>query len=110
MEANATSLTGEKANSYDDPYLMLAYYIVSHYSLTDIKRSIYEDEWLKARVIEDCYNLDLGGPFIDTVMQEIDERARLWLRPHLKTLGEAFWERLDLKRLRKNILQILVLS
>lgn len=90
-----------------DPYLMLAYYIVSHYPAPQIQRAIYEDDWLKARMQEDCMNLDLGGPFIDTVMQDIDERDRLWLRRHLKALGAELYTKLDLVRLRKRILQII---
>lgn len=94
-------------NPYDDPYLMLALYIVTHYSLPYIKRAIYEDDWLRDRVCEDCVNLDLAGPFLDTIMQEVDEHDRLWLRRHLQELGRQMFTKLDLKRLRKRILQIL---
>lgn len=89
---------------------MLAYHIVSHYSLPQIRRAIYEDEWLKARVQEDCVNMDLSGPFVDTIMQYLDEHDRLWLRRHLKALGAELFTKLDVKQLRKRILQIIALT
>lgn len=97
-------------NPYDDPYLMLAYYIVTHYSLPYIKRAIEDDEWLRDRVCEDCIGLDLAGPFLDTIMEDLDNHNRLWLRGRLKELGEQLFTRLDTKRLRKRILQIVALS
>lgn len=97
-------------NLYDDPYLMLAYYIVSHYPIKTIRQAIYDDDWIKARVQEDCMNLDLCGPFLDTIMQYIDEHKRLWLRRQLKQLGAELFTQLDIKLLRKRILQIIVLQ
>lgn len=94
----------------NDAYLMLAYYMVGHYTIKQIRQAIYDDDWLKARVQEDCINLDLGGPFIDAIMQDVDEHNRLWLRAHLKALGAELFTKLDLKRLRKRILQIIALS
>lgn len=103
-------MLGGEINTYDDPYLMLAYYIVSHYPPRIIKRAIYEDEWLLARVQEDCINLDLAGPFLDAIVQDLDEHKRLWLRKHLKVLGEALYTQLDITQLRKRILQIIAIS
>lgn len=100
-------MIGEKINPWDDPYLMLAYHIVAHYSPVQIRQAIYEDDWLKARVQEDCVNLDLCGPFLDTIMQYVDEHDRLWLRGHLKRLGAELFTKLDVKLLRKRILQII---
>lgn len=94
----------------NDPYIMLAYYIVSHYSLPAIRRALTDDEWIRGRVQEDCMELDLAGPFLDAVMHDIDQHNRLWLRGRLKELGAAMFTMLDLKRLRKHILQIIVLS
>lgn len=97
-------------NPYDDPYLMLALYIVTHYSKTYIKRAIEDDQWLRDRVCEDCMGLDLAGPFLDTIMEDIDSHKRLWLRARLRELGEELFTQLDVKRLRKRILQIVALS
>lgn len=99
-----------QVNPYDDQYLMLALYIVTHYSTAYIKRAITDDEWLRDRVCEDCMNLDLAGPFLDTIMQDIDNHKRLWLRGRLKELGAELYTQLDVKRLRKRILQIVALS
>lgn len=97
-------------NAYDDPYLMLAYYIVTHYGLPDIKRALTEDAWLEARVCEDCIGLDLAGPFLDAIMEYVDQHKRLWLRERLKALGKEMFTQLDLKRLRRNIIRLVVLS
>lgn len=97
-------------NVYDDPYLRLALFIISHYPEHQIKRAIEDDEWLKARIREDCVDLDLAGPFVDAIVQDLDTHKRLWLRARLKELGDAFYTQLDVKRLRKKIIQLIVLS
>lgn len=97
-------------NAYDDPYLRLALYIISHYPTQQIRRAVEDDEWLRARVREDCMELDLAGPFLDTIMQDIDIHNRLWLRARLKELGDAMYTQLDVKRLRKKIIQLIALS
>lgn len=96
--------------TWDDPYLMLAYYIVSHYPVKTIWRALEDDNWLKMRVQEDCMDLDLKGPFLDAIMQGVDEHNRLWLRGKLKELGAELFSKLDVKLLRQRILQIVVLS
>lgn len=105
-----TEPIGEKTNPYDDPYLMLAYHIVSHHSLPEIRRAITDDNWLRTQVQKDCVELDLAGPYLDTIMQDLDEHNRLWLRARLKELGAAMFTQLDLKRLRANIFRIIVIS
>lgn len=97
-------------NPYDDPYLMLAYHIVAHYPDSVLKRAVYEDEWLRARVQEDCMALDLAGPFLDVIVEHLDEHNRLWLRGRLKELGAELFTQLDVPRLRKRILQIIAVS
>lgn len=97
-------------HAYDDPYLRLALYIVSHYPIQQIRRAIEDDDWLRARVREDCMELDLAGPFLDTIMQDIDVHKRLWLRVRLKALGDEMFTQLDIKQLRKKIIQLIAIS
>lgn len=91
---------------YDDGYLMLAYYIVSHNLPVHIKSALEDDSWLRSRVREDCLNLDLAGPFIDTIVQDLSPDDRLWLRGRLRALGDDLYSRLDKERLRENISKI----
>lgn len=104
------NLIGARIKDYDDPYLMLAYYIVSHHSIVEIRRALTDNDWLKSQVQKDCMLLDLAGPYLDTIVQELDEHNRLWLRARLKELGAAMFTQLDVKRLRANIFRIIAIS
>lgn len=101
---------GEKINPWDDQYLMLAYYIVSHYSLPEIRRALTDDEWVRTQVQKDCMLLDLCGPWVDAIVQDLDDHKRLWLRGRMKELGAELFTQLDLKRLRRNIFRIIAIS
>lgn len=92
---------------YDDGYLMLAYYIASHYQMPHIRQALSGDDWLRARVREDCSALDLAGPFVDAIVQDFDADERAWLRGRLKELGDELFVRLDKARLRRNIREII---
>lgn len=93
----------------NDPYVMLAYYIVGHYSVIQIERALTDEEWLRNRVREDCVGLDLAGPFLDAIMCEVDQHNRVWLRGRLKELGDALFTKLDVPRLRRHIRGIVLL-
>lgn len=101
---------GALMEACDDPYLMLALHIVTHYGLPHIRMAVEDDDWLRQRMREECYNLDFSGPFLDTIMEHLDEHKRLWLRKELKDLADALFTQLDLKLLRRRILQIVALS
>lgn len=92
---------------YDDGYLMLAYYIASHYNMPHINQALSGDDWLRARVRDDCVKLDLAGPFIDAIVQDFDADERAWLRGRLKELGDEIFSRMDKKRLRQNIREVI---
>lgn len=92
--------------AYDDGYLMLAYYIISHHLPVHVQSALTDDSWLRSRVREDCLNLDLAGPFIDTIVQHLGAEDRLWLRRRLRALGDDLFSKLDKERLRENISKI----
>lgn len=94
-------------HDYDDGYLMLAYWVVSHNTLPRIKQALVDDNWLRVRVREDCLNLDLAGPFLDAIIQDLTAEEKLWLRARLKVLGDDLFAHLDKKRLRDNIAKII---
>lgn len=94
------------SQDYDDGYLMLAYYIVSHNLAVHVRAALSDDTWLRARVREDCLNLDLAGPFVDAIVQDLSPDDRLWLRGRLRELGDDLYSLLDKKRLRENISKI----
>lgn len=100
---------GQELDGCDDPYKMLAYFVVSHYSLPQIQRILTEDAYVKKQVVNDCLDLDVHGPFLDAMMYSIEQSKRLWLRGVLRTLGEQMFTQLDLERLRDNIQEIIAL-
>lgn len=101
---------GDGLDSYDDPYWMLAWYIVSHHSRADIVQALTSKEWLLRQLRQECYLQDFRGPFLDTIMEQVDNHHRLWLRQHLNQLADAFFSMLDVTKLRDYISQICGLS
>lgn len=92
---------------YDDGYLMLAYWIVSHNTLPRVKQALHDNNWLRMRVREECVGLDLAGPFLDAIYQDLNGDQKLWLRARLKTLGDDLYTLLDIGRLRDEITKII---
>lgn len=92
---------------YDDGYLMLAYYIVSHNTLPRVRQALHDNNWLRARLREDCVALDLSGPFLDAICQELSADQKLFLRARLKALGDDIFQLMDIERLRREITRII---
>lgn len=90
----------------DDAYLRLALHIISHYPKDEIKQALEDDEWLKARVREECMQLDFSGPFLDTIMQGIDTHNSLWFWNRLREISAIFYQKLDTDQLREKIIQL----
>lgn len=93
-------------NEYDDPYWMLAWYVVSHCSQAEVAQSLSNDEWILRQIRHELYVQDFRGPFLDTIMEHLDAHNRLWLRERLNTLAEAMFTKLDLGKLRDYISEI----
>lgn len=92
---------------YNDAYLMLAYYIVSHNTLPRVRQSLHDNNWLRARLREDCVALDLAGPFLDAICQDLNANQKLFLRARLKELADDLFQLLDVERLRAEIMKII---
>lgn len=87
-------------NEYDDPYWMLAWYIVSHCSQAEVAQSLSNDEWILRQIRHELHVQDFRGPFLDTIMEHLDAHNRIWLRGQLNNLADALFLHLDIDKLR----------
>lgn len=89
---------------YDDPYRVLAAYIVSVFSVMSVKRIMDNPAFVKSLIIHEAKTMDIGGAFLDCIDQEIISNDRVRGKNiYLKQLGEYYFSELDLERLRKEI-------
>lgn len=90
--------------AYDDPYRVLATHLVSVYSPRTLQRILSSSSFVKAVVVKEARQLDIGGIFLDCIDQEIIDNDKLRQKnARLKTLGEFYYSQLDLPRLRSEI-------
>lgn len=93
-----------KHQEYDNPYRVLAAYIVSTFSLIAIKRVLTNTSYIKSLITYEAKNMDMSGAFIDCIDQEIVANDRIRRKNvYLKQLGEFYYSELDVERLRKEI-------
>lgn len=95
---------------YDDPYLLLAWYIASHCTMKEIAQCLTDDDWIRRQIRHECYAQDFRGPFLDTIIEELDGHNRLWLRRVLNELADALLTKLDIEKLRHNVSEITGIS
>ena len=89
---------------YDDPYRVLAAHLVSLYSPRTLQRILSNSSFVKAVIIKEARQLDIGGIFLDCIDQEIISNDKLRQKnARLKILGEFYYNQLDLPRLRSEI-------
>jgi hypothetical protein len=89
---------------YDDPYRVLAAYIVSNGSPRVLSRVMNEPAFIKALVVREAKQIDMGGCFLDCIDQEIISKGLLRKKNyHMKKLGEFYFSELDIPRLRKEV-------
>lgn len=90
--------------AYDDPYRVLAAHLVSLYTPRTLRRVLTNSSFVKAVVVKEARQLDIGGIFLDCIDQEIIDNDKLRQKnARLKTLGEFYYSQLDLPRLRSEI-------
>lgn len=90
--------------AYDDPYRVLAAHLVSLYTPRTLQRILSSSSFVKAVVIKEARQLDIGGIFLDCIDQEIIDNDKLRQKnARLKVLGEFYYSQLDLPRLRSEI-------
>lgn len=93
---------------YDDPYALLAHHIVGMYRPSDVLRCLTDNGYLKTLIIKEVRLQDMGGHFIDCIIENIlEEKDRMEYMHKLDELAEYYYSRLDKGRLRDNILAVL---
>ena len=93
--------------TYDDPYLILAYHIVCNNNIPTIRRYLQDYKFVKRVIVREAKELDLCGPFLDCLSVSIrEENQKADLADQLGALGGFFYNRLDLNRMRRSIMQV----
>lgn len=93
---------------YDDPYTLLAHHIVGNYRAADVIRVLTDNSYLKTLIIKEVRDQDLGGHFIDCIIEGIlADKDRMEYMNKLDELALYYYSRLDKGRLRDEILAIL---
>lgn len=94
--------------SFDDPYKLLAHYIVGFYRPADVLRVLDDNSYVKNCVLKEVRQLDLGGHYIDCIIENIlEDKSRMEYMHQLDNLAAYYYSRLDKERLRKEIRAIL---
>lgn len=93
---------------YDNPYTLLAHHIVGSYRPADVLRVLTDNAYLKTLIIKEVRNQDLGGHFVDCIIENIlEDKDRMEYMHQLDKLAMYYYSRLDRGRLRDEILAIL---
>lgn len=93
---------------YDDPYKILAHYIVGNYRPADVLRVLGDNSYLKNCIIKEVRQCDLSGHYIDCIIENIlDDKDRMEYMHELDKLALFYYSRLDKERLRTEIRSIL---
>lgn len=89
---------------YDDPYKILAQYLVSQSTRAEIERLLRDDSFILQIMIHEVRNIDYNTPFADCIFHEhAHGEKRMDLMQHLDLLAGYFYRELDLDRLRGEI-------
>ena len=93
---------------YDDPYKLLAHYIVGFYRASDVVRILTDNSYIKNCVLKEVRQMDLGGHFIDCIIENIlEDKDRMEYMHQLDKLSEYYYSKLDKERLRKEVRSLL---
>ena len=93
---------------FDDPYKLLAHHIVGTYRPSDVLRVLTDNSYLKTLIIKEVRNQDLGGHFVDCIIENIlEDKDRMEYMHKLDELAMYYYSRLDRGRLRDEILILL---
>ena len=90
--------------SFDDPYKILAHYIVGFYRPADVLRCMTDNAFLATLVQKEVRDLDICGHFLDCIIEDIlAKKNRMEMMENLDVLSKYFYSKLDRVRLRKEI-------
>lgn len=93
---------------FDNPYRILAHHIVGNYRPADVLRVLTDNSYLRTLISKEVRQQDLGGHFIDCIIENIlEDKDRMDYMHALDKLSEYYYSRLDKGRLRDEILAVL---
>lgn len=92
-------------NPYDDPYIMLVYWLIANLNVGELRRTLEDDEFIYKMIIKETRNLDFKGPFLDTIVCSIlEDKRRMEMCREVDKLSDYFFSQLDLGRLRRELI------
>lgn len=92
-------------NPYDDPYIMLVYWLIANLNVGELRRTLEDDEFIYKMIIKETRNLDFKGPFLDTIVCSIlEDKRRMDMCREVDKLSDYFFSQLDLGRLRRELI------
>lgn len=93
---------------YDNPYKLLAHHIVGSYRPSDVLRVLTDNSYIKNCVLKETRLQDMGGRFIDCIIEDIlEDKSRMEYMHQLDSLGLYYYSKLDKARLRDEIKKLL---
>lgn len=94
----------KKRQEYDDPYRLLAAYIMSYFSVVAINRVLTSTSFIKSIIVNEAKIIDVSGPFLDCIDQEVIANDKIrGKNARLKELADFYFSILDIERLRTEI-------
>ena len=88
----------------DDPYGILASYIIAYYRPADVIRMLEDDDFLKVQLIKETRAQDMSGAFTDCIIEDIlANKDRMEYMGYLDQLAKYYYSKLDKERLRAEI-------
>lgn len=101
-------MNGQYLYPFDDPYKLLAYHIISQYRPADVLRILTDNSYVKNCILKEVRLLDIGGHFLDCIIENIlEEKSRMEYMHQLDNLSAYYYSKLDKERLREEIQVIL---
>lgn len=89
---------------FDDPYKILAHYVVGFCRPADVLRVLTENSYIFTLIQKEVRGLDIGGNFLDCIIEDIlADKKRMEYMGHLDALAKYYFDRLDKERLRDEI-------
>lgn len=91
-------------NTYDDPYVMLAHKLLAVHDRAEIERILTDNEFVFKLILKETRLQDFNGAFLDCIIEDIlSNKRRMEMCHQLDNLSKYFYQKLDLKRLRKEV-------
>lgn len=91
-------------NAYDDPYIMLAHKIIAVHNRAEIERILTDNEFVFKLILKETRLQDFNGAFLDCIIEDVlNNKRRMEMCHQLDRLSKYFYEKLDMKRLRREV-------